>query len=248
MAGHLRATARALRMLGHVLHGIGTVAWRFPRLGVVQRQQLVQAWASALLVQAGIRLEVVGQPVAQGPVLLVANHISWLDIPVMHAARFCRFVSKDDVRRWPLIGRLATAAGTLYIARSSRRDAHRMVHTIADSLRAGDVVAVFPEGTTSDGRTLLPFHSNLLQAAIATDVPVQPVALRFVVGATAQPSTAPSYAGDDSLLGSIWRTLRADQLVAQVHYGLPQTAHGRDRRSWNADLRQQVAGLAGLPP
>ena len=248
MAGHLRAAARMLRMLGHVFQGMATVVWRFPRLGTVERQQLVQAWASALLVKAGIRLEVVGQPVNAGPMLLVVNHISWLDIPVLHASRFCRFVSKDDIQRWPLIGRLATAAGTLYIARSSRRDARRMVQSMAESLARGDVVAVFPEGTTSDGRALLPFHSNLLQAAIEADAPVQPVALRFVGGAQGTPTTAPAYVGDDSLLGSIWRTLRADQLVAQVHFGSPETAQGRDRRRWSEDLRTRVAQLAGLQP
>lgn len=247
MASHLRASARALHMLGHVLQGMATVVWRFPRLNSLERQQRVQAWASALLGKAGIRLEVIGHPVSDGPALLVANHISWLDIPVMHAARFCRFVSKDDVRSWPLIGRLATAAGTLYIARSSRRDAQRMVQTMADSLAQGDVLAVFPEGTTGDGLRLLPFHSNLLQSAVVADVPVQPVALRFVTAASGEVSTAPSYEGDTTLLTSIWRTLRADDLVAQVHYGVPETARGRDRRTWSEDMRQRVAALAGLP-
>ena len=247
MASHLRATARALRLLGHVLQGMGTVLWRFPRLNSLERQQRVQAWASALLTKAGIRLEVLGQPVVDGPALLVSNHISWLDIPVMHAARFCRFVSKDDVRSWPLIGRLATAAGTLYISRSSRRDASRMVQTMADSLARGDVLAVFPEGTTGDGLRLLPFHSNLLQSALVADVPVQPVALRFVTAVDGRVSTAPSYAGETTLLSSIWSTLRADQLVAQVHYGVPQMAQGRDRRAWSEAVRAQVAALAGLP-
>lgn len=246
MAGHLRASVRALRMLGHVFQGMVMVGWRFPRSSVLQRQLLVQAWASALLRKAGITLEVHGQPVADGPALLMANHISWLDIPVMHAARFCRFVSKDDIRSWPLIGRLATAAGTLYISRSSRRDARRMVEHMAQSLSQGDVVAVFPEGTTGDGLRLLPFHSNLLQAAIDANAPVQPVALRFLAGPQRHVSTAPSYVGDDTLMVSIWRTLRADQLVAQVHFGAPEMAQGRDRRAWSEDMRQRVAALVGL--
>jgi 1-acyl-sn-glycerol-3-phosphate acyltransferase len=242
MANYPRALARALRLLGHALSGIATVLWRFPSLSAAQRHQRVQAWAAALLVKAGIRLEVVGQPVSQGPALLVANHISWLDIPVMHAARFCRFISKDDVRSWPLIGRLASAADTLYISRTSRRDAQRMVQTMADSLQQGDVLAVFPEGTTSDGLGLLPFHSNLLQAAVQADVAVQPVALRFVA-ADGSTSTAPSYVGDTALLTSIWRTLCADQLVARLHYGPPQKSQGRDRRVWAQDLHAEVNRL-----
>ena len=89
-----------------------------------QREARVQAWALRMLTLLGVRLELRGQPPVAGPVLLVANHISWLDILVMHAARHCRFVSKADVRHWPLIGTLADGAGTLYIERESRRDAH----------------------------------------------------------------------------------------------------------------------------
>ena len=90
----------------------------------------------------------------------------------MHAARYCRFISKSDVQGWPIVGTLATAAGTLYIERASRRDALRMVRGMADALRAGEVLAVFPEGTTGDGRTLLPFHANLLEAAVQAGAPV----------------------------------------------------------------------------
>jgi 1-acyl-sn-glycerol-3-phosphate acyltransferase len=95
-----------------------------------------------------------------GPLLLVSNHVSWLDILVINAVRPARFVSKADVRHWPLVGELITAAGTLYIEREKRRDAMRVVHRMADSLREGDVVAVFPEGTTGSGLDVLPFHAN----------------------------------------------------------------------------------------
>jgi 1-acyl-sn-glycerol-3-phosphate acyltransferase len=129
---------------------------------------------------AGHRPAIAARRPVNGPVLLVANHISWLDIVVLHAARHCRFVSKAMCKRWPLIGTLATGAGTLYIERESRRDAMRVVHHMADALQAGDILAVFPEGTTSDGISLLPFHANLIQAAVSAGAPVQPVALRFI--------------------------------------------------------------------
>jgi 1-acyl-sn-glycerol-3-phosphate acyltransferase len=173
--------------------------------------------------------------------LLVANHISWVDILVMHAARHCRFVAKADVRRWPLIGQLATGGGTLYIERESRRDALRVVHRMADCLREGDILAVFPEGTTSDGSGILPFHANLLQAAISANAPAQPVGLTFVDTATRVPSAAPAYVGDDSLVGSVWRTVMAPPLTAIVSYGEPQLAGDRERRQWAAQLRAQVA-------
>jgi len=173
-------------------------------------------------------------------VLVVANHISWLDILVLHAARHCRFVSKSDVKHWPLIGALATGSGTLFIERSSRRDAMRVVHHMAEALRAGEVVAVFPEGTTSDGIHLLPFHANLIQAAISADAPVVPVALRFVDTLSGQVSLAPCYIDDDTLLVSLWRTLRAPGITAVVSYGVPQFAAGRERRAWARELREAI--------
>ena len=239
----LLACWRLLRILGHILYGLWIAAVQLPRLQPSQQSARVQRWSLGFLARAGIALQVRGTPPVNGPVLLVANHLSWLDIPVMHAARHCRFVSKSDVKDWPLVGTLATAAGTLYLERSSRRDALRVVHLMRDALQAGEVLAVFPEGTTGDGRAMLPFHANLLQAAIAAGAPVQPVGLRFVDRASGQTSHAPSYIGDESLLGSIWRTLCAPPIVAVVHYGQPEQAEGRERRAWSEQLHSAVDGL-----
>lgn len=240
---HLRACWRLLRMLGHIAKGLWIVALRFPTLSPDQQHAHVQVWAVQFLAHAGIHLRIRGTPPVAGPVMLVANHISWLDIPVMHAARHCRFVSKSDVQGWPLIGALATAAGTLYIERSSRRDALRMVRTMQEALQRGEVLAVFPEGTTGDGRETLPFHANLLQAAVAAHAPVQPVGLRFADQATGATSFAPSYIGDETLVGSIWRTLCAPPIEALVHYGEPEQADGRDRRAWTQHLHETVDRL-----
>src|SRR5690606_196116 len=196
-----------LRTLVHAIAGWLTITLLFPRWGQQRREATVQAWAQRMLRILGIPLHVQGQAPAQGPVLLVANHLSWLDILVLHAARHCRFVSKADVKHWPLIGTLATGGGTLYIEREKRRDAMRVVHHMAESLKAGGIVAVFPEGTTGDGSVLLPFHANLVQAAISAGAPVQPVALRYVDRRTGRDSDGPLYLGDDTLVGSLWRTL-----------------------------------------
>lgn len=243
MKVQIRACWRLLRVAAHVVAGLWSVAWRFPRLSADQQGMQVQAWSVALLRHLGIALQVRGQPPLGGPVLLVANHLSWLDIPVLHAARHCRFVSKSDVQAWPLIGTLATAAGTLYIQRSVRRDALRVVQQMAIALRERAVLAVFPEGTTGDGGALLPFHANLLQAALTVGAPVLPVGLRYVDRATGAASPAPSYVGDDSLWGSLWRTACAPPIVAVVHYGTPQQAQGRERRAWSAQLRGAVDAL-----
>lgn len=238
----LRAAWRLARALAHALAGWLTIRLLFPRWSQQRREAAVQAWAQRMLRLLGIPLHVQGQPPVLGPVLLVANHLSWLDILVLHAARHCRFVSKSDVRHWPLIGTLATGAGTLYIERERRRDAMRVVHHMAESLKAGDIVAVFPEGTTGDGKALLPFHANLVQAAISARAPVQPVALRFVDRARGRDSEGPLYL-DDTLLASLWRTLAGRPFVAHVRFGAPQTQDGRDRRQWAEDLRAAVEAL-----
>jgi 1-acyl-sn-glycerol-3-phosphate acyltransferase len=238
----LVAFARLLRIVVHLLVGAWTIRWTFPALSETQKKERIQVWAHALLAQLAIKLIVNGAP-KPGPVLLVSNHISWLDIVVIHATGHCRFVSKADVQRWPVVGMLATGAGTLYIERESRRDAMRVVHHMAERLQAGDVLAVFPEGTTGDGSTVLPFHANLLQAAIAAQAPVQPMALHFANAVTHTTSFDPCYIGDDSLLQSVWRTLRSQDLQAVVTYGVPQYADGRDRRAWAADLHDAVVAL-----
>ena len=239
----LHACWKLARALVHALAGLLTILLVFPRLPQAQRDLRVQAWSSEMVACLGIRLVMRGQPVATGPVLLAANHISWLDITSLHAARHCRFVSKADVKHWPLIGRLATGAGTLFIERESRRDAMRVVHHMAERLGAGDVLAIFPEGTTSDGVSLRPFHANLFQAAIAADAPVQPVALQFIDQATGQRSLAPCYIDDDTLIGSLWRTLCTPGIAVVITFGEVQTAQGRSRRAWAADVREAIVGM-----
>ena len=240
---YLRAIWRLWRALLHALSGMATIAFAFPRMNEPEREARVQAWSLKMLALLGVRLELLGRPPQTGPVLLVANHISWLDITSLHAARYCRFVSKADVRHWPVIGALAAGVGTLFIERESRRDAMRVVQHMAESLVAGDVLAVFPEGTTSDGLSLLPFHANLFQAAISADAPVQPVAMQFIDQASGQRSLAPCYINDDTLMGSIWRTLTAPPLCAVVIFGDPQSAQGRDRRTWAADVRDTITAM-----
>ena len=238
-----KAIVKLARALLHILMGFFTILLVFPRLGSEQRQLRTQVWSRGMLRCIGIALIVKGNPALNGPLLLVANHMSWLDITALHAARFCRFVSKADIKKWPFIGMLASGIGTLFIERESRRDAMRVVHHMAASLQAGDVLGVFPEGTTSDGSGLLPFHANLFQAAIAANAPVQPVALKFVNTRTGLQSTAPNYVGDDTLVGSVWRTLTTPDIAVVIHFGEPQLPDGRDRRALALALQQAVAEL-----
>lgn len=244
----LRTLSRALRATVHVVRGLWTIRNEFGRLTPAQTQWLVREWTRRMLHIMGVDLVVQGTPPEQGPLLQVANHMSWLDILVMNAARPSRFVSKADAQRWPLLGALITGAGTLYIERNSRRDAMRMVHHMAERLALGDILSVFPEGTTGDGRELLPFHANLLQSAIAAKAPALPVGLRFEDSRTGAPHPAPIFVGETTLIGSVWATLSADHLRAVVTYGEPRRDEGRDRRTWSHDLRAEIDRLRKSRP
>jgi 1-acyl-sn-glycerol-3-phosphate acyltransferase len=239
----LLALWRVFGVLAHLLYGAIVIWWVFPKLGDAQRSLRVQEWSRTMLKRLAIDLVVNGSPAQQGPMLLASNHISWLDIAVIHASRHCRFISKSEIKSWPLVGMLATGAGTLYIERESRRDAMRVVHHMAERLKAGDILGVFPEGTTGDGTSVLPFHANLLQAAIAVDAPVQPIAMHFTDRVTGAYSFAPCYIGDDTLVASVWRTLCARNLQAVVNFAPPQKANGRNRREWAGDLREVIVAM-----
>ena len=239
---HLLAIVKFVRVLGCILGAYWDIRIKFPQFNDEQQARYVEVWARGMLAIMGIEVRVKGHP-AQGPVLMAANHISWLDILVMHAACHCRFVAKSEIRSWPLLGVLTTGGGSLYIERSSNRDAMRVVHQMAEALQQGQVLAVFPEGVTGDGITVQPFHANLLQAAISAEVPIQPIALQFIDAHTHTISLAPCYRDDDTLVSSLWRTLCAPPLLAQVRYGDKQYAEGRGRRLWAQDLQATVANL-----
>jgi len=236
----LLALWRVARVALHLLHGMAVMALRFPSLDAAGRHARIGWWSAGLLRAVGVGLQVRGTP-RPGASLLLSNHVSWLDIAALHAAvPQARFVAKADVLQWPLLGWLVRGAGTLFIERERKRDALRVVHAVAEALHAGQTVAVFPEGTTGEGPQPLPFHANLLQAAIATATPIQPVALRF-----SDPrhrfSPAVAYVGDTTLLQSLWRVATARGLVVHVDLLLPQASAHADRRALAETMRALVA-------
>ena len=240
----LLALLKLTRCSLHLLHGMWTIITRFSKASHEQRSQHVADWSKRFLQLLGVAVKVNGQPLQKGPLMVVINHVSWLDILVMLAAQPVCFVSKSEVRHWPIIGWLATNVGTLYIERAKARDALRVIHQIAESLKAGHLIGIFPEGTTSDGKSLLPFHANLMQAAIASGSPVQPVALRFLE-TNGTLSMSPTYIDDDTLLSSVWRMLRADPVTAQLDFLHCVESQGLDRRELAAQLQQLISKSLG---
>jgi 1-acyl-sn-glycerol-3-phosphate acyltransferase len=241
----LRAVWRVTRMAGHVLRG-AWIAWReFDGASPAHRCARIQQWSAEMLALLGITLRPSGR-FQHGPQLLAINHVSWLDIMAVHAVcPQARFVSKADVKAWPLLGWLITQAGTLFIERENKRDALRVVHQSAEALKAGDTVAFFPEGTTSDGHHLLPFHANLLQAAVSSGAPVQPIALRFSEpGHAVSPSAA--YIGETTLVQSLWMIACASGIEVHVDVLEPVASVGLDRRALVQAVRGRIAGALGL--
>ena len=243
----VRAVWRLLRCVLHGLHGLAIVLFRFPSLDTSARHDRIRWWSRGMLERIGIALQVDGTA-ASGGSLLACNHVSWLDIMVVHAvAPDARFVSKADVKSWPLVSRLVDSAGTLYLEREKKRDALRVIHVMAEALAAGQRVAIFPEGTTSTGHGLLPFHANLLQAAVSTRTPVQPVALRFSDSSHAV-SEAMEFVGETTLLQSMWGTACGDGVVARLVLLPSRPSAGVDRRVLSGRLRADIASALGIQP
>ncbi len=238
-AGRLRAVLRLLHCGLHIARAVLICALIFPFIDAAARMGHVERWCRRTLTVLGIEVRCSGTP-NEGATLFIANHVSWIDILVMMSVRPMRFVSKSDVRAWPVIGWLVACGGTLFIERRNRRDALRVVHLVAQALQAGDPIAMFPEGTTSDGHGVLPFHANLLQAAVVTAVPVQAIALRFS-DAREPVSAAAAYIGDTTLMQSLWAVASARELTAHVVVLPALPSQGFERRALAERLRADIA-------
>lgn len=245
-AGVIRRLRRFYRLalLGlHLLTGVLS-ALIFPLLGPARRDRVVGAWSARLLRVMGLRAHFATPPDCPQGAMLVCNHVSWLDIYVILAARHVHFVSKSEVRAWPVLGWLAARAGTLFVERGRRTDTRRINDEMRSLMQAGRWVALFPEGTTSDGRGLRRFLSSLLQPAIDLGCPVVPAALRYTT-ADGKLSTDAAYIDNLSLLQSAIRILDADGLVAELRFGAPLPV-AVSRRDLAVRAEDAVAGLLGI--
>jgi 1-acyl-sn-glycerol-3-phosphate acyltransferase len=230
---------RKTRLLAHLLRGACTVALRFPRASADQRHAMNRAWSLKMLELCGMKL-VVHNDAARldAGALVVSNHISWIDIYVINAWRPTPFVSKAEIRNWPLIGWFAQHLDTVFIEREKRSDARRIMHELAGRLERGELMCVFPEGTTSDGLALKPFHSNMFQAAVSAGRPVQPLCILYE-DAQGRQSVAPAYIDDLSLKDSLDAMLKAGPITAHVYVGEAIEA-GDDRRKLAARAEEAV--------
>lgn len=237
---------RLARFTLHVLKGLVICGVIFPFSERTQREARIQRWSRQLLDICGVRCEFPRDAALAPHAMVVANHISWLDIFVINAWHPCTFIAKAEVRRWPVLGWLAQRAGTLFLHRASRRHLHQVLGCVVDRLRSGDRVAYFPEGTSAPHGAMLPFHPALFEAAREAGVPVQPYALRYADLSDA-PHRGAEYVGDTSFAQSLARILSGTPIVARLERLAPITTGSVDRRSLALQAQRAVATALGNP-
>jgi 1-acyl-sn-glycerol-3-phosphate acyltransferase len=202
-----------LRIIGHVLKGCFILLLVFPWLKVEQRHQSIRKWCKQLLGIFQMRLSVIGaEQLEDTHYLMAANHISWIDIHVINAFKPHYFVAKSEVASWPIFGWMAKQLGTLFIERGKSNSIRNMVQEIACQLNQ-KAICIFPEGTSTDGKQVAPFKSNLFEAAIVANAPVYSLAIQYFDLGTGKKTTATAFIGDMGLLDSIWNLICSHPFV-----------------------------------
>ena len=205
---------KLIRIILHMFRGMWTLKRLEKRNDVRLTRRKVQLWHRKALHLFGLERILVGD-IPKGPCLIVSNHLSWIDILVIGSLMNVRFLSKAEVASWPIVGKLATGAGTLYVHRGDRKSAEIALDDIETALKQGDQVVVFPEGTSTRGPMPIKFRSRLIEAARRAGVPIVPMALSYH-----GPGKAfASYAGDDDFVSHMTRLCQAPFIRGRVAIG-----------------------------
>jgi len=237
---------RFTRLIAHVVLGLLISAFVFPWVGKKRQLRIIRWWSKGMLATMAVKVTVHGRhPPASHPTLLVSNHVSWLDVWVILSVHPVRFVAKSDIAAWPLAGWLVKQAGTIFIERARRSDTARINQRIADVMARPEAVAVFPEGTTTDGTQLRAFHASLFQPALSPGARLAAAAIRYPLR-DGSPNVDASYAGDRSLLQSIRLILAQPVVRAELHFLGYVDPEGKTRRELADESRAIIA--RGLGP
>lgn len=236
------------RVALHVAEGVFRAAFQFPRLDGAQVAHVKRRWSLKLLQLFNVRLKVRGDPpgVAPRSAMVVGNHVSWLDIFAIMAVSPSHFVSKAEVRNWPLIGWLSARTGTLFLERGRRQDTVRVNIAMRELLLGGERLAVFPEGTTTEGGEVKPFHASLLQPAVDARAPICPVAIRYC-RPDGSVSVEASYAGELSFAQSLRRILAQEEIHVELVFGAPIDSAGKSRAELARQSETAIASALRLP-
>jgi len=237
----LRRIRRLIHLAMHVFVGVLITVlfagiWQpafYPRL--------VSWWLGKAGRIVGVTVKVVGKPAEQA-VLMVANHISWLDIPLLGGVTNARFLSKQEVRQWPVIGWLAAKSGTLFITRGKAGAAAQAATTILQTLQAGSSVLLFPEGTTTTGDNVGTFHARLFAPAFDANAAVQPIVVRYP-GLDGLTHPVVPYVGQQSLWDNLKALLAEANIQVEIHFLPLMTTTGTDRRALAAACEQRIRAV-----
>lgn len=212
------------------------ILWiRAPRLSQAHKWAEIQSWSQRTLRIMGVHVRVqVGDATSDmfaTPQLLVANHVSWLDVLVIQSLHPSVFVAKKEVRTWPVVGAIAQACEVVFVNRGSPSSARKMVADVNTALAQGYRVAGFPEGTSTEGHDVRMFHANLFEAAIEQAVPVRPLALRYVNASSGEHCLVAAFVGEIGFVESLHRVMRAPSVTVDLHIGDPISPAGHSRKT-----------------
>lgn len=212
----MKAYFRFIKMLLHAFSAVLTGIFRYPLMGHEKQRLYIQTWSQKLFKKTGIKIHIINPEHLASHALIVANHLSWLDIFLINSAQPSRFIAKDTIRSWPLVGWLSTKAGSVYLKRNNPRDLRNTFQTLASQLHEGEYFVFFPEGTSGGSqRHLLPFHSNLFEAAIEAGAPIQPCVIHYVDEKNQFHASIDSEV-KLSLMENVMRVLKTDTLRAEL--------------------------------
>ena len=237
---------RIIRLIWRIHVGLFLVTFMFPFASSNKKWHWIKCWSQKIVAILGFEIEVVGSlDVGERSILFVSNHISWVDILIVLSLYKVIFVSKEEVKFWPFVGYLARKCGTLFIRREKLRDALRLNHEIAELLHANQKVLVFPEGTTSAGGGLLPFHSSLLQPAIDCDALVIPITVSYMKNDNSL-DYDPAFVGDTTFMGSLMKIANRHQSKARLTVLSPIEVNGMTRSELSRVLRKKMGTTLNL--
>ncbi len=229
--------------LAFVMVMINPLTERLRVRGETLDQSAIRWWSQLMVRIFGMRVRRVGTPLP-GAALFVANHVSWIDITLLHSQRPLGFVAKAEIARWPFIGWLASRGGTIYHHRGDNDSLHGVMHQMVQRLEHGKAVGVFAEGRTNDGRAIGVFHARIFQPAVLAGVPAQPVALKYGAGGDAQAIVA--FKARENFIQNMVRLLGEPSRVVEVHFLEPARDEGGGRRRLAEICRERI--IAAMRP
>jgi 1-acyl-sn-glycerol-3-phosphate acyltransferase len=241
-----RQLTRGLGIVGLLFLGLAVLYFRFPMIDGQAQQAWIKRWSIWVARTLGVKMTVHGQIDSSiTSALIVANHSSWLDIVVINSIQPSAFIAKAEIEKWPVVGLLVARSGTLFIERGKRHAVHKVLKDAVERLKEQRFVAVFPEGTTNDGTALLPFHGNLMEAAIRAEVPVQPLAIAYrnSKGTLAE---SVAFVGETTFVGSMLRVLADDDLCVTATVLPAQIPKGQSRHELAELSRIEIVRALGF--